>query len=90
MNSCELSYVWIDQDFRNINWLKTCFNDTLKKAICTRISSTVESSSKCVNYRFSETNFTLESYLLRLPRDLRIPLITIRTCNHRLPIKTGR
>ena len=30
LNSCGLSYVWIDQDFRNINWLKTCINDTLK------------------------------------------------------------
>ena len=31
LNSYGLSYVWIDQDFRNINWLKTCINDTLKK-----------------------------------------------------------
>ena len=30
LNSCGLSYVWIDQDFRNINWLKTCIDDTLK------------------------------------------------------------
>ena len=35
-------------------------------------------------------NFILESYLLRLPRDLRNPFIKIRTCYHRLPIETGR
>ena len=29
LNSCGLSYVWIAQDFRNINWLKICINDTL-------------------------------------------------------------
>ena len=45
---------------------------------------------KIVSYRIFKTNFTLESYLLRLPSDLRIPFIKLRTCNHRLPIDTGR
>ena len=51
LNSCGLTYVWIYQDFRNINWLKTCINDTLKKQYVQEWSSTVESSSKCLNYR---------------------------------------
>ena len=64
LNSCGLSYVWIYQDFRNINWLKTFINDTLKKQYVQEWSSTVESSSKCLNYRIFKTNFILEGYLL--------------------------
>ena len=53
-------------------------------------NSTIENSSKCLKYRIFKTNCTLESCLLRLPRDLRISFIKIHICNHRLQIETGR
>ena len=90
MNSCGLSNVWIDQDFRNIDWLKTCINDTLKKQYVQDWSSTVESSSKCVNYRIFKNKFYFRKLPIKVISWCRNSNIKIRTCNHRLPIETGR
>lgn len=45
---------------------------------------------RCINYRIFKINFGLENYLLNLPKDLKVTLTKLRTCNHHLPIEKGR
>ena len=49
----------------------------------------LNNSSKCLCYRIYKQDFSLESYLLKLPPRLRIPLSRFRCRNNRLPIETG-
>ena len=50
-----------------------------------------EPNSKCsILYKHIKTVFESEYYLTNLPHNLRVSLSKIRTCNHRLPIETGR
>lgn len=45
----------------------------------------VENAPKCLNCSFGQ-----ETYLKKLPNDLRFIFRKFRTCNHKLPIETGR
>ena len=47
-------------------------------------------SSKCDVYREYKTKFKFESYLIDLRKVSVRYLCKYRTCNHRLPIETGR
>ena len=93
LNSCGLPYIhdiWIKQNFRSVNLLKSFIKENLKNQFVQDWDTVVNCSPKCINYRIFKTNFGLENYLLSLPRDLRIVFAKIRTCNHRLPVETGR
>ena len=58
-------------------WLKLVNNET--------------KSPKCsVLYKHIKESLECEYYLTNLPYNLRIAMSRIRTCNHRLPIETGR
>ena len=89
-DSCGLSHIWINQTFHSINWLKSCIKEVLQNQFVQEWNCIINDSPKCINYRILKTNFELEYYLLNLPKDLRIFLTRLRTCNHRLPIETGR
>ena len=90
LNSCGLSYIWIKQNFRGVNLLKSFIKENLKNQFVQDWDTVVNCLPKCINYRIFKTNFGLENYMLSLPRDLRIVFAKIRTCNHRLPVETGR
>ena len=47
-------------------------------------------SKSSVFYRHIKTVFESEHYLTKMPHNLRVSLSKIRTCNHKLPIETGR
>ena len=89
-DACGLSYIWTNQTFHSFIWLKSYVKETLKTQFVQEWNSIINDSSKCINYRIFKTNFGIENYLLNLPKDLRIILVKLRTCNHRLPIETGR
>lgn len=80
LNSCGLSYVWINQSFSSINWLKSIVKDTLVNQFLQDWFRNVENSPKSGQ----------EIYLKKLPNDLRVLFTKFRTCNHKLPIETGR
>lgn len=42
------------------------------------------------NYKIFKKSFGQEIYLIKLPNDLRVLFTKFRTCNHKLPIETGR
>lgn len=43
-----------------------------------------------MNYRIFKKSFGQEIYLKKLPTDLIVIFTKFRTCNHKLPIETGR
>lgn len=90
LNSCGLSYVWINQSFSSINWLKPIVKETLINQFLQDWFRNVENSPKCLNYRIFKKSFGQEIYLKKLPNDLRVLFTKFRTCNHKLPTETGR
>ena len=50
----------------------------------------MDSSSKSLCYRIFKENFEFENYLDILENKDIVLLFRYRTCNHRLPIETGR
>ncbi len=53
-------------------------------------SSDVAYSPKCYLYKEFKKELKFESYLHKLPANLRTNLTKFRLCNHKLPIETGR
>lgn len=49
-----------------------------------------EQSSKALTYYSFKSEFSIEKYLLILPKQLRVNLYKFRTGNHKLPVETGR
>lgn len=90
LNSCGLSYVWINQSFSSINWLKSIVKDTLINQFLQDWFRNVENSPKCLNYKIFKKGFGQDIYLTKLPNDLRVLFTKFRTCNHKLPIETRR
>ena len=50
----------------------------------------ISESSKGKNYSVFKNIFSLETYLIYLPRSSYLPLCKFRTGNHKLSIETGR
>ncbi|MCG7875884.1 MAG: reverse transcriptase family protein [Candidatus Thiodiazotropha endolucinida] len=53
-------------------------------------SAKLDSSSKGLNYRLFKETIQLESYFLKIPPNLYLPLVKLRTGNHRFPCERGR
>ena len=85
-----LNYIWISQNFASKPWLI----DNVKQVLCDQFyqywNSCKSNSSKGFYYNMYKLTPCLENYLLSLPLNRRIFITHIRTCNHRLPIETGR
>ena len=63
----------------------------LKYEFISKWADLVSNAPKCgVLYKHIKLSFECEYYLTKLPYNLRIAMSRIRTCNHRLPIETGR
>ena len=72
-----------------INMLKALVHQISLNQFIQKWRSEVNNSSKCLCYRIYKQDFSLESYLLKLPPMLRIPVSRFRCRNNRLPIETG-
>lgn len=71
-------------------FLVSTVKDTLVNQCLQDWFRNVENSPKCFNYRIFKKSFGQEIYLKKLPNDLRVLFTKFRTCNHKLPIETGR
>ena len=85
-----MSEIWINQNPFNTTWLTKTVQFTLEDQYKQIWSSTVQESSKCLNYRVFKSVHKFESYLVDLPPKLRKCFINFRLCNHTLPIEKGR
>ena len=89
-DNCGLSNVWYFQGYFDSTWV----SNNVKRILCDQFiqkwKSEVDSSPKSLCYRIFKENFEFENYLDILENKDRVLLCRYRTCNHRLPIETGR
>jgi hypothetical protein len=90
LNTCGLSQYWLSQNVpKNVN-----LSNLVKQSLCDQFkqnwTNTVYDSPKCLNYRIFKSVHKFESYIAKLPFDLRKALCNFRCMNHRLPVEQGR
>ena len=90
LNSCGMSGIWIDQQVNNPEWLRKAVERKLKDQWITTWHSNISTKGICKNYNVYKELYVLEEYLLKLRKNIRIPLTKIRANNNRLPVVTGR
>lgn len=82
--------IWESQNVTNTLHISKKVSQILKDQFFQNMNSSSQESTKRRNYFAFKNNFTLEKYLLTLPKSLYIPLAKFRTGNHRFPVETGR
>ena len=71
-----LNYVWVLEGHGiAVNMLKALVHQISLDQFIQKWRSEVDNSSRCLCYRLYKQDFSLESYLLKLPPRLRIPLL---------------
>ncbi len=90
LNNCGMSGIWLDQQVNNPEWLKKAVERKLKDQWITTWYSNIFTKGICRSYSLYKEMYALEDYLLRLRKNIRIPLTKIRSNNNRLPVVTGR
>ena len=90
LNNIGLSGVWNSQ---SLPTSRGCFRQSMKvklsdQFIHQRITE-INESEKCIIYRTFKTTFTLENYMISLPRKLKIIFTKFCCRNHRLSMGTG-
>ena len=89
LNNLGLSFLW-DSPLYSLSQFKSVVRQRLKDQYLQTWRSTLRENSVCCNYILCKDNFVFENYLLRLPIQLRQPLLKFRLCNHKLPIQRKR
>ena len=91
-NSCGMSNIWNDQctTYVSPRWVSSVISQSLKDQFIQKWHSDLNESSKGLCYRIYKTTFSIESYLVNLPRKFRTSLIKFRTTNHHFPVEKGR
>jgi hypothetical protein len=89
LNSCGLSYVFKNPQDYDRQWLVNQVETILQDQFTQKWRSEIENSTKGVYYNIIKQSLTFEKYLL-LPKQISIPILKFRACNHNLPIETGR
>ena len=92
MNTCGLNFIWIFQEnnILNVKKLKLDMKTIILDQFKQNWIAMIENSPKGLCYRLYKDTFGFESYLDLLNNRNRITLCKFRTCNHKLPIETGR
>ena len=90
LNGCGLSYVWLEQEYMNPEYVKRRVQLTLEDQYLQSWKQNLFDSNKCKFYRIIKKDFKLENYLLLLPYNKRKILTRFRTSIHKLTIEKGR
>jgi len=90
LDNCGLSNVWEFQGLFDKNWVSSKVKSILHDQFLQKWNSEIENSSKCICYKIFKDTFEFEEYLDNLEYNQRIHFCRFRTCNHKLPIETGR
>ncbi len=83
---------WINRSNINMNLdnFKRICKDSLKRYYENVWRTEVVNSSKCFFYKEFKKELKFENYLSDLDVSIQYFLTRFRTCNHRLPVETGR
>ena len=87
----ELDYVWQTQGMGiNQGFVKNEVKERLRSRFIQDWKATMFHSSKCTLYKEIKSEFGLEPYLCKLPKNVWKYIIKFRFSNHKLSIETGR
>ena len=67
LEDCNLNEIWVSQNFRSVNWLKSTVFNKLKSNFIERWSNEIQNMSSCDLYIQFKTNFKFERYLHNFP-----------------------
>jgi len=90
LNNLGYGQVWLDQAVFNENWLIRSIEQRLKDQYMQSWLNFIDNSSKATLYKSFKNTFSIESYLITLPKHLRMGLSRLRCSSHDLHIETGR
>ena len=90
-DSTGLSYIWLGQNIENSFWLSQTVQVTLESEFKQEWQTSINTSSKCINYRLFKRNINSKiTFLSKLSPKLMKTFIKFRLCNNKLPIEIGR
>ena len=91
INECGMSYVYLNQAQMDKKFLKNQFlpniKTSLKQQFLQKWEKEVAESSKSFYYRHFQLKPSLQNYLTKMPPNIWIPLVKLRTANHKFPIE---
>ena len=91
LNECGMSNVWQTQcQGISSRWLKEAVKARLQDQFAQRTDNLINVNSKCFLYKDIKQDHKFEDYLVNLPRCFYVPILKLRSCNHRLPVERGR
>jgi len=90
LNSLGMSNFMLDNHIPSPNQFKCLVNTRLNDQFLQNWHSSVENSSKCLNYRIYKETLVFEDYFKILPFNLATTYCKFRCMNHRMPIESGR
>ena len=90
LNSLGLSYYFLENVVPSPAYFKSLVNTRLKDQFQQNWHNTVESTSKCLNYRIYKESLEIEKYFSILPLDLSLMFCKFRCMGHKMPIEIGR
>ena len=91
LNECGMSNIWQTQcQGISTRWLKGAVKARLQAQFVQRTDNPINVNSKCFLYKDIKQDHKFEDYLVNLPRCFYVPILKLRSCNHRLPVERGR
>ena len=90
LNECGMSGIWLLQNVPNTIWFRKAVERRLKDQWITSWYHSLSTKTLCSNYKLFKSVYSMEAYLVKLPKSSRILITRFRTSNNRLPINVGR
>jgi len=91
LNDCGMSDIWLSQGREcNSQWLKHVVKIRLQDQFVQHAETATNTNSKCSLYKLVKNNHDFENYLISLPKCYYIPILKLRSGNHKLPVVRGR
>ena len=85
-----LSFVWYFPQSVSTTWLASNLSQRLKDCYSQKWIENCQNCSKANNYALYKTQICFEKYLDSLPLCYSLPMLKLRTSNHKLPVEKGR
>ena len=85
-----LSFVWYFPQSVSTTWLASNLSQRLKDCYTQKWNENCQNCRKANDYALYKTQISFEKYLDNLPLCYSLPMLKLRTSNHKLPIEKGR
>ena len=74
----------------NPQWLKRAVDNRQQEQFIQQNKTIMSNNSKCFLYKKMKADHKFEEYLVKIPKIFSVPILKLRSCNHKLSIEKGR